>query len=69
MLSVILIIRLCVRGDKRLLEGAGLTVSLTLWPQYVLEGLIEFCHALGQPRVRHPAPVICSAAFGVVLGR
>ena len=63
MLSVVLIVRLCVRGNKRLLEGAGLSVTLPLWPQYVFKGLIKFRHALGQPCVRHPAPEICETPF------
>lgn len=69
MLTVVLIIRLCVRGNKRLLKGAGLSIALPLWPQYVFERLIKLCHALGQPRVRHPAPGICETPSGGLLGR
>ena len=69
MLLVVFIVRLRVRGNKRLFEGACLSVTLSLWPQYTFEGLVEFCHALGQPRVRHPAPGICGISSRALLGR
>ena len=69
MLLVVIIVRLRVRGNKGLFEGACLSIALSLWPQYVFEGLVEFCHALGQPRVRHPAPGIWGISVRALIGR